>query len=65
MTPTVQALSRAIQGVAQAFQPVGDRLSAEACRAYRQHHRRLPDSRATTRLRKKRQQRVMTWWLRR
>ena len=39
-----------------------DLTSASACQAYLHHHRRLPGSDRTARLRKKRQTRVWAWW---
>jgi hypothetical protein len=57
-----RSLTESTMRAREAITAFHDALWYEASQSYLQHHRRLPGSEGTVRLRKKRYARVWAWW---
>lgn len=62
--PAFEGLAAAMRGAAVAAHVLADAWYATAEREYLTQHRRLPGSKRTARLRKKRRAIVLAWWAR-
>ena len=60
---SVSSISEAFLPLVEAFHQIGDSITEVALDAYLARHDRLPGSNRTARLRKKRNSRVMQWFL--